>query len=60
MEIETILATLIGIVGVLCVVLAIGSLHGGEWESVAQYIAPVSVAIVVFAIVIGGIATWRK
>jgi len=60
MEIETIIVALIGIVGVLCVVLAFGTLQGGEWEAVAQNVAPVTVAIVIFGIVIGGIAFWRR
>jgi len=59
MDIETIIVALIGIVGVLCVVLALGTLHGGEWEAVAQNVAPVTVAIVIFGIVVSGIAYWR-
>jgi len=60
MDIKTIIVALIGVVAVLLVVLTFADLEGGEWEAVAQNVAPLIIAFVVFVIVIGGIAYWRK
>ena len=60
MDIKTLLATVIGVFTVLAVVLAFADLQGGEWEDVAKNVAPLIVAFVVFTLVIGGIAYWRK
>jgi len=59
MDIKTIVVALIGIFAVLLVILAFADLQGGEWEAVAQNVAPLTVAFIVFAVVIGGIAFWR-
>jgi hypothetical protein len=59
-EIEEVIIGLIGVFAVLLVILAFGDIYGGEWQTVAQYIAPITIAIIVFAACIGGIAYWRK
>ena len=54
------IVTLIGVFAVLLVILAFADLQGGEWEEVAKNIAPLIIAFVVFVMVIGGIAYWRR
>jgi hypothetical protein len=60
LEIEEVIVALIGIFAVLLMILTFGELYGGEWETVAQYIAPIILAIIVFGACIGGVAYWRK
>ena len=60
MDIEAVIVALIGIFGVLLMILAFGDLYGGEWQEVGQNVAPVTIAIIVFATVMAGIAYWRK
>lgn len=60
MDIENVVVGIIGIFGVLLVILAMAEFYGGEWETVAQNVSLVIVAIVVFAGVIGGIVYWRR
>lgn len=60
MEIETLILAVIAIFAVLLVILAFGDLYSGEWEAVAQNVAPVIIGIVAFAACIGGIAYWQK
>jgi hypothetical protein len=59
MDIKNIIVALIGVFAVLAVILTFADLDGGEWEAVAQNVAPLTIAFVVFIIVIGGIAYWR-
>jgi len=41
------------------VVLEFGTLYGGEWQATAQNVAPVILAIMVFAFCIAGVAYWK-
>ena len=50
---------LIGIFAVLVTILAFGTLYSGEWQAVAQDVAPVILAIIAFAFCIAGVAYWR-
>lgn len=50
---------LIGFFAVLIMILTFGDLYGGEWQTTAQNIAPVILAIIAFAFCIAGVAYWR-
>lgn len=56
MDIETMIVSLLGVFGVLLMILAFGSLYGGEWETVGQHSSTVIIAIVAFVAIMGGIA----
>jgi len=51
---------MVAIVGVLATILAMAEFYGGDWSDVAENIAPISIAIAFFALVMGGIALWRR